>query len=194
MGCSCGRSEWIVTDFDSEIPVPEAPMRRTLRELTPLLLSLLIVAPAGQAQQPTGRVTGQIIDATNGTGLPGASVQVAGTTVGASAGLDGRFTLVVPATDSLTLLVRRIGYGPKTVTGIKVRASAGAAVDVVSGITAEQIAQSPDGDAAQAVGRVAGVSVQDGKYVFVRGLGDRYTQASLASSPRCSRAMADTSS
>jgi len=52
-------------------------------------------------------------------------------------------------------------------------------VNVVSSITAEQIAKSPDGDAAQAVGRVSGVSVQDGKYVFVRGLGDRYTQTSL---------------
>ena len=215
MGFYGGRSEWIVTDFDSEIPVPEAPMRRTLRDLTPLLLSLLLVAPAGQAQQPAGRVTGRIIDATNGTGLPGASVQVAGTTIGASASVEGRFTLVTPATDSLTILVRRIGYTPKTVIGIKVRAGEAVSVDValspaefrlaaqvvtaeaergsvnssldrqrtsinvVSGITAEQIAQSPDGDAAQAVGRVAGVSVQDGKYVFVRGLGDRYTHASL---------------
>jgi outer membrane receptor protein involved in Fe transport len=51
--------------------------------------------------------------------------------------------------------------------------------NVINSITAEQIAKSPDGDAAQAVGRVSGVSVQDGKYVFVRGLGDRYTQTSL---------------
>jgi len=36
-----------------------------------------------------------------------------------------------------------------------------------------------DGDAAAAVNRVSGVSVQDGKYVFVRGLGDRYTKTIL---------------
>ena len=53
------------------------------------------------------------------------------------------------------------------------------AVGVVNSVTAEQIAKSPDSDAAQAVKRVSGVTVQDGKYVFVRGLGERYTTASL---------------
>lgn len=53
------------------------------------------------------------------------------------------------------------------------------AAGVVSSVTSEQIARSPDGDAAQAVKRVSGVTVQDGKYVFVRGLGERYTTSSL---------------
>lgn len=53
------------------------------------------------------------------------------------------------------------------------------AVGVVNAITAEQIGKSPDGDAAQAMQRVSGVTVQDGKYVFVRGLGERYTTSSL---------------
>ena len=50
---------------------------------------------------------------------------------------------------------------------------------IVSSVTSEQIAKSPDSDAAQAVQRVSGVTVQDGKYVFVRGLGERYTTTSL---------------
>ena len=50
---------------------------------------------------------------------------------------------------------------------------------IVNATTAEQIARSPDSDAAQAVKRVSGVTVQDGKYVIVRGLGERYTQTSL---------------
>jgi TonB-dependent receptor len=41
------------------------------------------------------------------------------------------------------------------------------------------MSRSPDGDAAEAVKRVSGVTVQDGKYVFVRGLGERYTTTSL---------------
>jgi len=53
------------------------------------------------------------------------------------------------------------------------------AIGVVSAVTAEQIARSPDASAAQAVQRVSGVTVQDGKYVFVRGLGERYTTTSL---------------
>jgi outer membrane receptor for ferrienterochelin and colicin len=53
------------------------------------------------------------------------------------------------------------------------------AVGVISGTTEDQISKSPDSDAAQAVKRVSGVTVQDGKYVFVRGLGERYTTTSL---------------
>ena len=53
------------------------------------------------------------------------------------------------------------------------------AVGVVNAVTAEEIRRSPDADAAQAVQRVSGVTVQDGKFVFVRGLGERYTTTSL---------------
>lgn len=53
------------------------------------------------------------------------------------------------------------------------------AVGIVSATTSEQIARSPDGDAARAVRRISGVTVQDGKYVVVRGLGERYTTTSL---------------
>ena len=53
------------------------------------------------------------------------------------------------------------------------------ATNIVNSVSAEQIARSPDSDAGQAVQRVSGVSVQDGKYVFVRGLGERYTTTSL---------------
>ncbi len=53
------------------------------------------------------------------------------------------------------------------------------ATGVMNSVTAEQIARSPDADAAQAVQRVSGVTVQDGRYVIVRGLGERYTTTSL---------------
>ncbi|MDB4949943.1 MAG: TonB-dependent receptor [Gemmatimonadetes bacterium] len=53
------------------------------------------------------------------------------------------------------------------------------ATGIVNATTSEQIARSPDADAARAVQRVSGVTVQDGRYVFVRGLGERYTTASL---------------
>lgn len=53
------------------------------------------------------------------------------------------------------------------------------ATGIVNSVTAEQISRSPDGDAAAAVQRVAGVTLQDNKYPQVRGLGERYTTASL---------------
>jgi hypothetical protein len=53
------------------------------------------------------------------------------------------------------------------------------AVGVISAVTSEQISRSPDGDAAAAVRRVSGVTVQDDRFIFVRGLGERYTTTSL---------------
>jgi outer membrane receptor protein involved in Fe transport len=50
---------------------------------------------------------------------------------------------------------------------------------LMDGISSEQIAKLSDSDAAAALKRVTGVSVQGGKYVYVRGLGDRYTKITL---------------
>ncbi|HEX8905040.1 MAG TPA: carboxypeptidase regulatory-like domain-containing protein, partial [Longimicrobiaceae bacterium] len=86
----------------------------------------------------------------------------------------------------VTLSAQGIRLGGITATATRERGSVSRALDeqrtatgVVNSVTAEQIARSPDGDAAQAVQRVSGVTVQDGRYVFVRGLGERYTTTSL---------------
>ncbi|MBK9548263.1 MAG: TonB-dependent receptor [Gemmatimonadetes bacterium] len=86
----------------------------------------------------------------------------------------------------ITLSAQAVQLTEITVTAAAERGSVSAALDeqrsavgIVNAISSEQIARSPDGDAAAAVQRVSGATVQDGKYVFVRGLGDRYTQASL---------------
>lgn len=87
---------------------------------------------------------------------------------------------------SIALTTSSVQLTAQVVTASKERGTVNDAIDaqrsavgVVNAVTAEQIARSPDGDAAQAVKRVSGVTVQDGKYVFVRGLGERYTTASL---------------
>ncbi len=169
-------------------------------------------APAPAAQR--GRITGRIIDGGSGEGLSNAQIQVVGTTLGTLSGVDGRYTLNAPA-GTVSILVRRIGYASKTVTGVVVVANRTTETDVtvrqatvqlttttvtasaergtvsealdkqrsatgiVAAVTAEQMAKSPDGDAAQAITRVSGVTVQDGRSVFVRGLGERYTTTSL---------------
>ncbi|HMZ24384.1 MAG TPA: carboxypeptidase-like regulatory domain-containing protein, partial [Saprospiraceae bacterium] len=51
--------------------------------------------------------------------------------------------------------------------------------NVMDGISASTFKAIGDGNAASAVGRVTGVSVQEGKYVYVRGLGDRYSKTTL---------------
>lgn len=47
------------------------------------------------------------------------------------------------------------------------------------GISASSLRKTGDSDAAASVKRITGVSVSDGKYVYVRGLGDRYTKTVL---------------
>ncbi len=51
--------------------------------------------------------------------------------------------------------------------------------NVLDGISSETFKKTGDNDAATAISRVTGVSVEGGKYVYVRGLGDRYTKSQL---------------
>lgn len=53
------------------------------------------------------------------------------------------------------------------------------APNLMDGISSAKFRQTGDADASEAVKRVTGVSVEGGKYVFVRGLGDRYTKTTL---------------
>jgi TonB-dependent receptor len=57
---------------------------------------------------------------------------------------------------------------------------------VSDAIGQEQMARSPDGDAAEALRRVPGLSVVDGKYAYVRGLGERYSATTLNGAPLAS--------
>ncbi len=57
---------------------------------------------------------------------------------------------------------------------------------VTDAIGADQIAMSPDGDAGSALQRVPGLSVVDGKYAYVRGLGERYSSTTLNGAPLAS--------
>ena len=50
---------------------------------------------------------------------------------------------------------------------------------VIDGISSQQMSRTDDGDAASALRRVTGISVEGGKYVYVRGLGDRYSSTAL---------------
>lgn len=90
------------------------------------------------------------------------------------------------ATLDLSLATNTLQLEALTVTAESERGSTGAllserrnAATVQDAIGAEQMSAAPDGDAAAAVRRVPGVSVVDGKYVYVRGLGERYGQTTL---------------
>ncbi|HYG18579.1 MAG TPA: TonB-dependent receptor [Ohtaekwangia sp.] len=51
--------------------------------------------------------------------------------------------------------------------------------NVLDGMSNQTFRNTGDRDLASAIGRVTGVSVQSGKFVYVRGLGDRYTRTTI---------------
>ncbi|MEO1255971.1 MAG: carboxypeptidase-like regulatory domain-containing protein, partial [Bacteroidota bacterium] len=51
--------------------------------------------------------------------------------------------------------------------------------NLIDGISAASFRKIGDNDAASAAKRITGVSIEGGKYVYVRGLGDRYTKTLL---------------
>ncbi|UOE34021.1 SusC/RagA family TonB-linked outer membrane protein [Hymenobacter monticola] len=76
------------------------------------LLCMVMLIMTGLLQQVYAQdrtISGRVTDRANGQGLPGATVLVKGTTVGASTNADGGFSLSVPSS-ATTLSVSSIGY------------------------------------------------------------------------------------
>lgn len=75
------------------------------------------------------------------------------------------------------------GGGEIIVTGRRDRNIEQNAAQVVSVLSTEEIARTGEGDIAGALSRVTGLSVVGSGFVYVRGLGDRYSLAMLNGSP-----------
>ena len=56
-------------------------------------------------------------------------------------------------------------------------------VNMQDAVGAAQMSRAGDSNAAEAAKRISGVTVLDGKYVYVRGLGDRYTNTEMNGAP-----------
>lgn len=178
----------------------------------------LVPAPrdaAAPAAQEAGRITGRVTSARTGEPVAGARVSVAGTQLSVQTAPDGRFTLPRVPAGSRDVRVERMGFAPKSVTGVAVQAGRTAELDVgleaqtlvLEGVTVtaeqergstgallrqrqqsatvtdvvgrQQIEASPDADAAAVLRRVPAAEVREGKYVYIRGLGDRYGNVTL---------------
>lgn len=177
------------------------------------MLLLALVSTLGFAQE-SGKLIGKVTDKDSGEELIGASVMVAGTTLGAKTNIDGKFALTLKA-GKVDLRVSYVGYQTRIVKGIEVKAGQTTRVDiqlkaeaaqaeeivvqaeisnatesallaqqrkslvVQDGVSAEFIKKTPDSDAGDVIKRVTGVSVVGGKFVFVRGLGERYSNTQI---------------
>ena len=76
--------------------------------------------------------------------------------------------------DAINMKVRLSQSGERGLLEKRMRSSR-----IEDSISTEEISKLPDSSAAQAIKRVTGVSIVGGKYVFVRGLGERYSNTLL---------------
>ncbi|MCB0396129.1 MAG: outer membrane beta-barrel protein [Flavobacteriales bacterium] len=184
-------------------------------KISRIVVFLLLTTLVSRAQDAI--LSGNVKDGDNGQPIPGASVIVAGTTIGTATDFDGNFRLPIPKSGKVKIVCQYITHNPDTqevtlqpgktinlnfslhvqvftiAEGITIEArvnqkSENAArtaekksATVVTVMAAEQIAKGGDGDAASAVKRMPGATVEGGKYVYVRGLSDRYSKTTLNS-------------
>lgn len=130
-------------------------------------------------------VTGRVLDS-KGEGLPGATVLVRGTTIGATTDANGRFSLRAP--EGSTLLVSSVGFQTQSIIVTAANASTisvslrddaqslnevvvvgygtqerGSVTGAISSVGAADIARQPVADATQAIqGKVSGVTITSG--------------------------------
>jgi outer membrane receptor protein involved in Fe transport len=148
----------------------------------PLVGALVVVV--GTTLSTTTRVDGryQLNDVPAGT----VTLRAAAIGFAAKSVTDVVVTAGEATTQDISLLPQAMQLEELSVTAVAEQGSVNSALDeqqqsvgIVNALSAEQISRSPDGDAAAALQRMSGATVQDGKYLNMRGLGDRYTQASL---------------
>jgi TonB-dependent receptor len=168
-----------------------------------LIVALCLVSNAALAQSGTGSITGTVTGNSERNTLQGASVQIVGTDRRTSTGRDGRFRFTQVPAGTYELQIEYVGAQIQTVStsvaagevaevdvelplaldrvvviGQRAIQSASlsrerAAVNNINVITADNIGQFPDNNVAEALQRVAGLSLQrdqgEGRFVTIRG-------------------------
>lgn len=182
-----------------------------------LLLLALFSTLLSFAQTPSGKLTGKVLNEKNEP-LASVSVKVTGMSGGATSNADGTFSLTLPVGKKYELEFSAVGYAPKLVSDVEVKAgqinelnivlevkaatgenviitasrgnarkeTAAALIafqkntnTVASVISAEAIRRSPDKNTGEVLKRIPGASIQEGRFIVIRGLADRYNQAML---------------
>lgn len=82
-----------------------------------------------------------------------------------------------PASNALKEVVVTSGFQRASAAGLYARQKN--AASVTDGISAAQIARTPDNNVGAVLKRISGLNVVDNRYVVVRGLSDRYNQAQI---------------
>lgn len=101
-----------------------------LKMLTALLLFLFLTLAVPLWPGTTGKIAGTVTGKADGSPLPGASVVVEGTSLGAAADLQGQFTILHVPPGTYTVQVYAIGYGKVRISDVRVYIDQTARLDV----------------------------------------------------------------
>lgn len=175
-------------------------MRQNVRLMARWVIGVLLTISSIAAQAQDRQVTGKVTTASDGMGLPGANVQVKGTTLGTVTDADGNYSVSVRSNDDI-LVISSIGFlkkevvvGSQSTINVSLQDDIKSLSEVVvtgygsqskrditgsvATINTEQLLSVPATNLAQAMqGRVAGVTVGNdnspggGVMVRIRGFG-----------------------
>ncbi len=84
------------------------------------LVLLSLVTPLLALAQNTGKLTGTITDRSTGETLPGVTVTIEGTTLGAVSDVDGQYTILGVPVGSYTVRAEYTGYNPSLYRGVDI--------------------------------------------------------------------------
>lgn len=188
-------------------------IRTKKNSLMKFIILLFLSTTAIFAQ--TGSITGKIKDKSNGDLLTGANVVVEGTRLGATADLDGNYTIAKVPEGIYTIKVSFISYNAVKIEKVVVKEGQTTKIDVsleaatatmkevvvtadalqntetsmvknsknsleiVEGFSGEMIGKTSSSDGADVLKKMTGVTITDGKYAYIRGVGDRYNNTML---------------
>ncbi|HNW59620.1 MAG TPA: TonB-dependent receptor [bacterium] len=93
---------------------------RTQKMLCALLLTAFLLTSGVVSAATTGKIAGKVIDLANNSPLPGANVQVVGTSLGAITDPQGEFFIINVPPGTYSVKTSMMGYKTMTQTGIKV--------------------------------------------------------------------------
>jgi outer membrane receptor protein involved in Fe transport len=102
---------------------------RSLLQLTSFVFILLILITSSHAGT-TGKLVGNITDATTGEGLPGVNVIVENTTFGAATDLDGNYIIIGIPPGKYTIVASYISYRDMRVTDVEINIDKTRHVDI----------------------------------------------------------------
>ena len=101
------------------------------RHLTWLLVGALFLAVLPAQAQTTGKLTGLVLDGSNGEPLPGVNVVIDGTTQGGVTDIEGRYVVIGVRPGIYTLVASFVGFTTQRSEGVRVSVDLTTEVDFV---------------------------------------------------------------